>query len=227
MERVMATANIKWSFSSLKTFQQCPKKYYHTKVAKDVKEPDTQATLYGKTAHTVAEEYIKDGTPIPPAFEYLRDTLDALAAIPGIKLCEEELGLTKDLEPCAFDAPEAWWRGIADLVILDEEKELAWSVDYKTSKSARYADVKQLDLVATAIFKKYPKIKRIKSALLFVVSKEFVKATHHAEMVAKYMEKPSQDVARIEAALENGVWNPVTGPLCRFCAVKQCEHNRS
>ena len=32
----MATANIKWSFSSLKTFQQCPKKYYHTKVAKDV-----------------------------------------------------------------------------------------------------------------------------------------------------------------------------------------------
>jgi hypothetical protein len=218
---------IKWSFSSLKTFQQCPKKYYHTKVAKDVKEPDTTATLYGKSAHTVAEEYIRDGIDIPPAFEYLRDTLDALASIPGIKLCEEQLGLTKDLEPCAFDAPEAWWRGIADLVILDEERELAWSVDYKTSKSARYADVKQLDLVATAIFKKYPKIKKIKSALLFVVSKEFVKATHHAEMVAKYMEKPSQDVARIEAALENGVWNPVSGPLCKFCAVKQCEYNRS
>jgi hypothetical protein len=223
----MTTQPIKWSFSSLKTFQQCPKKYYHTKVAKDIKEPDTTATLYGKSAHTVAEEYIRDGVEIPAAFEYLRATLDALAMIPGIKLCEEMLGLTKDLEPCAFDAPEAWWRGIADLVILDEANELAWSVDYKTSKSARYADVKQLDLVATAIFKKYPKIKKIKSALLFVVSKEFVKATHHAEMTAKYMEKPTQDVARIEAALENGVWNPVTGPLCRFCAVKQCEHNRS
>lgn len=223
----MTTQPIKWSFSSLKTFQQCPKKYYHTKVAKDVKEPDTTATLYGKSAHTVAEEYIRDGVPIPPAFSYMKETLDALNAIPGTKLCEEQLGLTKDLEPCAFDAPEAWWRGIADLVILDEEKELAWSVDYKTSKSARYADVKQLDLVATAIFKKYPQIKKIKSALLFVVSKEFVKATHHAEMVAKYMAKPTQDVARIEAALENGVWNPNIGPLCRFCAVKQCEYNRS
>lgn len=221
------TQPIKWSFSSLKTFQQCPKKYYHTKVAKDIQESDTTATLYGKSAHTVAEEYIRDGVDIPPAFEYLRDTLDALAAIPGIKLCEEMLGLTKDLEPCAFDAPEAWWRGIADLVVLDEDKELAWSVDYKTSKNARYADVKQLDLVATAIFKKYPKIKKVKSALLFVVSKEFVKATHHAEMTAKYMEAPSRDVARIEAALENGVWNPVSGPLCRFCAVKQCEYNRS
>lgn len=218
---------IKWSFSSLKTFQQCPKKYYHTKVAKDVKEPDTQATLYGKSVHTAAEEYIRDGKELPPQYAYVKDTLDALAAIPGTKLCEEQLGLTKDLEPCAFDAPEAWWRGIADLVILDEEKELAWSVDYKTSKSARYADVKQLDLVATAIFKKYPQIKKVKSALLFVVSKEFVKATHHAEMVAKYMEQPKRDVARIEAALENGVWNPVQGPLCRFCAVKQCEYNRS
>ncbi|MFK5282824.1 PD-(D/E)XK nuclease family protein, partial [Lacticaseibacillus paracasei] len=51
--------SIVWSFSSLKTFQQCPKKYYHTKIARDVVEPDTQATLYGKTAHTVAEEYIR------------------------------------------------------------------------------------------------------------------------------------------------------------------------
>lgn len=223
----MTTQPIKWSFSSLKTFQQCPKKYYHTKVAKDVKEPDTTATLYGKSVHTAAEEYIHDGKELPPQYAYVKDTLDALAAIPGTKLCEEQLGLTKDLEPCAFDAPEAWWRGIADLVILDEEKELAWSVDYKTSKSARYADVKQLDLVATAIFKKYPQIKKVKSALLFVVSKEFVKATHHSAMVDKYMEQPKRDVARIEAALENGVWNPVQGPLCRFCAVKQCEYNRS
>jgi len=61
--------SIVWSFSSLKTFQQCPKKYYHTKIAKDVVEPDTQATLYGKTAHTVAEEYIRDGKPVPPAFD--------------------------------------------------------------------------------------------------------------------------------------------------------------
>jgi hypothetical protein len=46
-------------------------------------------------------------------------------------------------------------------------------------------------------------------------------------MVPKYVEKPARDVARIEAALENGVWNPVQGPLCRSCSVKQCEYNRS
>ena len=218
---------IVWSFSSLKTFQQCPRKYYHTKILKDVREPDTVATLYGKTAHTVAEEYIRDGVPVPPQFEYMKAMLDQLNAIPGEKLCEVMLGLTKDLEPCEFHADDVWWHGIADLVVLDEENGIAHSVDYKTSKSARYADVKQLDLVAAAIFAKYPKIKTIKSALLFVVSKEFVKAKHHAEMKEKYLEKPALDVARIEAARENGVWNPISGPLCRFCSIKTCEHNRS
>jgi hypothetical protein len=219
--------SIVWSFSSLKTFQQCPKKYYHTKIAKDVVEPDTTATLYGKTAHTVAEEYIRDGKPIPPQFEYMQGTLDALNQLEGDKLCEVKLGLTKDLEACDFSAPDVWWHGIADLVVLNEEKGLAYSADYKTSKSARYADTKQLDLVAVGLFAKFPNIVRVKSALIFTVSKEFVKAEHHREMVPKYIQKPAQDVARIEAALENGVWNPSSGPLCKFCAVKQCEYNRS
>lgn len=219
--------SIVWSFSSLKTFQQCPKKYYHTKIAKDVVEPDTQATLYGKSVHTAAEEYIRDGIPVPPQYAYMQQTLDTLNAIEGDKHCEMKLGFTKDLKACEFHAPDVWWHGIADLVVINEKKKLAYSVDYKTSKSARYADVKQLDLVATGIFAKFPQIERVKSALLFVVSKEFVKAEHHAAMVPKYVEKPAQDVARIEAALENGVWNPVQGPLCRFCSVKQCEYNRS
>jgi len=219
--------NTVWSFSSLKTFQQCPRKYYHTKVVRDIVEPDTQATLYGKTAHTVAEEYIRDDVPIPPQFAYMQATLDVLKAIPGDKLCEVRLGLTRSLESCDFDAPNVWWHGIADLVVINPTQTMAYSVDYKTSKSARYADVKQLDLVACGLFAKFPTLQRVKSALLFTVSKEFVRADHYVEMLPKYMQKPTEDVARIDAAKENGVWNPVQGPLCKFCAVKDCEYNRS
>lgn len=218
---------VAWSFSSLKTFQQCPKKYYHTKVAKDVVEPDTQATLYGKSAHTVAEEFIRDGKPIPAQFAYLQPTLEVLNAIPGEKHCEFKMGLREDLTACDFFDPDVWWRGVADLLVVNNDTGVAHSVDYKTSKSARYADTKQLDLVALGIFAHFPNIVRVKSALVFVVSKEFVKAEHHAAMAEKYIEKPRQDVARLEAALDNGVWNPVQGPLCRFCSVKQCEYNRN
>lgn len=216
-----------WSFSSLKTFQQCPRKYYHTKVARDIVEPDTQATLYGKTAHTVAEEYIRDDIPVPPQFAYMQATLDVLKAIPGDKLCEVKLGLTKNLESCDFNAPNVWWHGIADLVVINPTQTMAYSVDYKTSKSARYADVRQLDLVACGLFAKFPTLQKVKSALIFTVSKEFVRADHYAEMIPKYIQKPSEDVARIDAAKENGVWNPIQGPLCKFCAVKDCEYNRS
>ncbi len=219
--------SISWSFSSLKTFQQCPKKYYHTKVAKDVTEPDTTATLYGKSVHTAAEEFIRDDKPLPPQYAYMQPMLETLKAIPGDKLCEVKLGLTKDLKACDFAAQNVWWRGIADLVVINREAGVAHSVDYKTSKSARYADVKQLDLVAAGLFAKFPQINKVKSALIFVVSKEFVKATHYREMMPKYVEKPAQDVARIEAALKNGIWNPIQGPLCKFCSVKQCEYNRS
>lgn len=223
----MSTQPIVWSFSSLKTFQQCPRKYYHTKILKDVREPDTTATLYGKSAHTAAEEYIRDGVPIPPQFEYMKAMLDQLNAIPGEKLCEVMLGLTKDLQPCEFHADDVWWHGIADLVVLDEANGIAHSVDYKTSKNARYADTKQLDYMAAAVFAKFPKLKMIKSMLLFVVSVEFVKKNHTVEKVQDYISTALPSLKRLETALETGVWNPVSGPLCGFCPVKTCEYNRS
>jgi CRISPR/Cas system-associated exonuclease Cas4 (RecB family) len=157
----------------------------------------------------------------------MQATLDVLKDIPGEKLCEVKLGLTKTLESCDFDAPDVWWHGVADLVIINRTTGTAHSIDYKTSKSARYADVKQLDLVACGLFAKFPEIQKVKSALLFVVSKEFVRAIHHSEMMPKYIEPAARDVARIEAALDNGVWNPIQGPLCKFCSVRECEYNRN
>ena len=36
-----------WSYSSLALYQQCPKKYYHLKVAKDIKEEPGEAMTFG------------------------------------------------------------------------------------------------------------------------------------------------------------------------------------
>ena len=38
--------SIAWSYSSLKTFEQCPRKYYHLKVAKDIKDGDTEIGVF-------------------------------------------------------------------------------------------------------------------------------------------------------------------------------------
>jgi hypothetical protein len=216
-----------WSYSSLKTFQQCPKKYYHLKVAKDVKDDGSEATIYGKELHKAAEDYIKDGTPIPPQFAFIQDTVDALKNIPGEKHTEIELGVTNrggKLSACGFFDKNAWYRGIADLLIVNGNT--GYLVDYKSSKNAKYADLKQLDLLAAAVFIHFPEITTLKSALIFVVSNEFVNKEHSSMHKLAYFEHVRFDLERLEKALETGVWNAVAGPLCGWCPVKTCHNYR-
>jgi hypothetical protein len=218
-----------WSYSSIKTFDQCPKKYYHLRVLKDFKDEDSTATIYGKELHKAAEDYMASGTPIPPRYAFIQDALEALSKIEGEKHCEIKLGVAKrdgKFVPCDFFAKDVWWRGIADLLIVNEEKRTAYLVDYKTSKNAKYADTKQLDLLAGAVFTHFPKVVEIKSALLFVVSNEIVKKEHEYIMKSSYMNSMEPELARLEAAIKNNVWNPNAGPLCKFCPVTECAHNR-
>lgn len=216
-----------WSYSSLKTFEQCPKKYYHLRVLKDVKDEGSEATIYGQEVHKAAEEYIKSGVPIPKKFEFLQDVLDAFNVIDGEKHCELKLGVKRTptgYEPCGFFDADVWWRGIGDLVI--NQGTLAFSIDYKTSKNAKYADMKQLDILAAALFTHFPKIEKIKSALAFVVSGEFIHKEHVSEMRDSYFASFGDELNRLETAEVTGVWNANSGPLCRFCPVVACEHNR-
>lgn len=218
---------ITWSYSSLKTFEQCPKKYYHLRVAKDVKDEGSEATIYGQEVHKAAEDYIKSGVPIPKKFEFLQDVVESFNVIKGEKHCELKLGVKRTptgYEPCGFFDKEVWWRGIGDLVI--QNGTLAYSIDYKTSKNAKYADMKQLDVLAAALFTHFPEVKKIKSALAFVVSGEFIHKEHYVEMRDSYFATFDESLDRLAGAQESGVWNANTGPLCRFCPVVSCEHNR-
>jgi len=214
-----------WSFSSIKTFDQCPKKYYHLKVARDYQEDQNAAHLtYGTAFHEAAEFYIRDNTPLPPEFGFAQAALDRLKAFPGEKLCEYEMGLTENLEPCGFKDSGVWWRGIADLIILRDD--LAFVLDYKTGKSAKYADRGQLELMALAVFKHFPQVKRVKAGLLFVVANEFPKAEYTIEDEPGLWQKWLTDHAKMKKAYETGVWNPRTSGLCKkHCVVLSCPHD--
>lgn len=213
---------VAWSYSSIKTFEQCPKKYFHLKIAKDVQDNPGTAAIYGTAVHAAAEEYVRDGTPIPEKFAYMRPIVERLEKLPGEKHCELELAVRKDLSPCGFSDPDAWWRGIIDLIIINDNR--AWMVDYKTGKSARYADTKQLDLMAGAVFVHFPNVLAIKSSLMFVVSGELIAKKHVLTERDQYMSVFNEQVENLEASIENGVWNPKSGPLCGWCPVTSCAH---
>ena len=88
--------NIPWSYSSISLFKQCPKKYYHLKVAKDYVEPQSQAMSYGTIVHKAAEKFVRDDVDIPEKFAYMRETIEHLKNKKGDKLCELRMAITQD-----------------------------------------------------------------------------------------------------------------------------------
>jgi len=218
------TVKYNWSYSSLSLFKQCPHKYYRLRVVKDITDPPTEHLSYGLEVHKAAEDYIGKGTPIPEKYAFVKPHLDKLKSLPGDKLCEEKLGLTRNLEPCGFFDKEVWWRGVADLIILNEDK--AYIIDYKTGKSSKYADTQQLEILSLALFKHFPQVKKVKAGLLFVVADDLIKANYEQDSQGVYWSKWLEDTKRLEAAILNDVWNKKPNFSCRaWCSVTDCEHN--
>ena len=156
---------------------------------------------------------------------FLQDTLDALKAKPGRKLCEYKMGVTKDLKPCGFLDKDVWVRGIADLLIIDDDNLTARVVDYKSGNN-KYPDREQLKLMALMVFVHFPHIRRVSGALLFVVKNDMAKASFMVGEAEEYWWDYRERVARIEQAHDTGVWNPKPTPLCGWCPVKTCEYHK-
>jgi hypothetical protein len=217
-----------WSFSSIKTFIQCPKKYYHVKVKKDYEENfTTEAILYGNEFHKAAELYMKgEVEELDPRFDFAKDALLKLKNTSGEKLCEHKMGLTSNLEPCGFYDSNVWYRGIADLIILDKEKGVAKVLDYKTGKNTKYADRGQLELMALCVFAHFPDIKIVKGGLLFVVCPAVISESYTIENKTELWRKWMQEYGTLLKAFETDVWNPRPTGLCRaHCVVLECPHN--
>jgi hypothetical protein len=213
-----------WSFSSLKDFEQCNRRYHEVRVLKKYPREDTEQSIYGNNVHTAAENYVRTGA-IDEAYAFMKPIVDALTTKDGKKLTEVKMALTVGLEPCPWKDSAAWVRGIADLMILDDANGMAWVVDYKTG-SAKYPDKDQLDLMSLLVFAHYPQIVQVNSALIFVVKDVFIKHKRFITEVDTLWWAYRNRVAKIEKSTANGVWNPKQSGLCKkHCPVLTCEFN--
>lgn len=215
------------SYSSIKDFESCAKKYHEVRILKRFKQGDTQATLYGTEVHKACEEFIRDKKPLPTHFENYLPFVEPFAELSGEFHCELKMAIREDFTPCEFFDKGVWFRGIPDLLIVDREKGTARVVDWKTGKSSRYADTAQLELLAGMVFSHYPEVTKVRGALVFLVANDVVKAEFTRDQYAEIMSKWAGKADQIVQALGHGTWNPRPGPLCKFCPVHDCQHNRS
>ena len=214
-----------WSHSSLKDFEGCQRRYHEVKVLKNYPFTETEATRYGNQVHQAIEDYIMKDTPIPPEYEQFKPVVEAMLRKDGRKLAEYEMALTVDLKPTQWKAKDVWVRGIADILIVDDENLTAWVGDWKTGNN-KYPDRDQLVLMSLMVFAHFPHIRKVNSALLFLVKNDMVRMQMMREQADAIWWKYRERTARLEASFDNNVWNPNQTPLCGWCPVKTCEFNK-
>ena len=213
-----------WSHSSLKDFEGCQRRYHEVKVLKNYPFQETEATRYGNQVHESLELYVRDGKPIPPEHAQFKDVVDSLLKKPGRKLAEYEMALTSDLKVVGWKDPNVWVRGIADLLIVDDDNLTAWVIDYKTGND-KYPDRDQLVLMSIMVFEHFPHIRKVNSALMFIVKNSMVKMQMMRDAKHAAWWRYRERTARLEACFANNVWNPNQTPLCKWCQVTGCEFN--
>ncbi len=216
-----------WSYSSVKDFETCQRKYHEVKVLKKFPRKETEQTLYGTALHKQAENFILYNKPLDKDFTFLQPVMDALKAMPGDKLCEWKMGVKEDLTPCDFFADVCWCRSVADLTILSPDRTTARCYDYKSS-SDKYPDTDQLLLMALLIFAHFPTVQSVTGGLLFVLKGTVTKHRITRAQMEKSWWRWRERVARISAAQANNHWPARPSGLCRkHCEVVTCEHNGS
>ncbi len=214
---------IKWSFSSLKDFVNCPRQYHEVKVKQSFTKKITEQMLYGSAVHKALEDYTRDGTPLAKNYLRFKEMVDPLIALEGTKYPERKMALTVDKSPCDFDDPNYWVRGIADFLAVDGDT--AFIVDYKTG-SARYPDPKQLKLMALMTFYHHPEVSNIKAGLLFVMNNVFIDEEYKRDDMDKLWLAFSSDLQRLQLAFESGKWTARPSGLCGWCPVTTCEFHK-
>ena len=113
---------------------------------------------------------------------------------------------------------------MADLLIVDREKGEARVIDYKLGKS-RYADLGQLELMALAVFKMFPEVKKVKGGLLFLAEDKFVPTMFEVEQQHRYWGNWMPKVMMLEGAYSADIWNAKPNGLCKnYCWVSSCAH---
>jgi hypothetical protein len=215
---------VKWSFSGLKDFINCPRQYHEVKVLQRYVKKVSQQMQYGTDVHKALEDYARDGTELPKFYQKFKPQIDVLLAIQGERYLEHKMALTIDLKPCAFDAVDYWVRGIVDLMIINGKT--AFIIDYKTG-SNRYPDPKQLKLMALMAFAHFPELEQVKAGLLFVAYNTFIPEDYVRDDSQMLWNAFKWDLERLNMSARDNNWPANPTPLCRYCPVKTCEFNEA
>jgi len=160
-----------WSYSALKTFEQCAYRTYISKV-KRIPEDFGPAAARGTTIHKEAEDYVAGKLAELPEslrkFTKQYKKLRELYAEAKVEL-EGDWGFTIDWQTCGWMAPDVWARVKLDAFVHQNETS-ARVIDYKTGKAFgnEIAHSQQALIYAIASFFRYPDLDMLNTEIWYL-----------------------------------------------------------
>lgn len=138
-----------YSFSSLSTFDQCPRKFKYAKIDKAPKSPkDMTPLIKGGAVHSILEHFPnpsdhKRASDYQYIVDKFKETSLAKKYLYLEHVSEYNFGLDKELKPCDYSNKEGLFRGKIDhICIIDEEVEEIIEVENINDISDEYEIIK-------------------------------------------------------------------------------------
>ena len=209
-----------WSYSVLSMFEQCRKKFYHLKIAKDAKDSDSSFAGEGKDVHDAMFKRVIKGVPLPLPIRHYEKWAAAFEKRQGEKHGEMKLCLNNKFEPVDWFAKDAWVRAIVDLLIIDGDT--ATIVDWKTGKIR--LDWTQLMITAAVLSRLMPEINKFKMVFVWLREGKMNVETLNKEDMKRVWSDILPRVKAIEEAKKTTSFPANESGLCRYCPVSQCPH---
>lgn len=208
-----------WSYSKLKNYRTCPRRYYDIDIQKLYGEESSPALDFGNKVHKAWEDRIGKGIPFDPEFANYEEAALRLLNVPGKIMVEQQLAIRQDLAPCSWFDKQTWYRSKADFLAVNGVVALA--IDYKTGKILE--DAEQLALMAECVFSHYPEVQAVRTEYWWLAddaaTKEIFYRNKRADTWARILPK----VNELKNAHDTTTFPPKPNGLCRkHCIVTGC-----
>ncbi len=196
-------------------------------IKKDLpKQEQTKQMAWGNLVHSAFEVRIKHGTGFPKGME----KYEAIAAplVQAGARAEKMLGIRADGTHCDFFDSGVWLRGKIDCTVLQTphnqaDGNSAAIFDWKTGK--RREEVAELLTHAVLLKAWQPTIQKITAHYVWLQDNEVGKAHDVSDTETKLADIRST-MNTVKNCMEIEDFPKRPNPLCGWCDVTDCEHNR-
>jgi hypothetical protein len=213
-----------WSYTFLSCYQICPSQCFHRYVAKDVPFVETPAMRWGNEVHNGMDKRISAGVPLQgDVAKYERWA----APFTGLPVeTELRMGVRENGTVCGFYDDDCWGHMKLDLVVTPGDG-TARLFDWKTGKVRE--DPFELRLQALFVQARNPELRAIHGWYVWLGAGPHGKLGQQHDL--SDVERTWAEVVSMTHAIQNYAainhWPEKPSPLCGWCPVKQCQHNKS